>query len=164
MDQKQKLLIRNIIGAVVLLALVLFVLAYCGVFEGEQSDEAQVRALIERAQDEINDHNWPALFDLTDLNEQEKAAWIEAVPDRAELVKIDAITPKGLIAVPAGETEYEIDIRVLAHMEAPLVGRVGPQLDAVDGTLYFVKKNDRWYIDWDRSAPTFPYMPRPTLP
>ena len=102
MDQKQKLLIRNIVGVVILLTLTLFVLAYCGVFEGEQSDEAQIRALIDRSQDEINDHDWDDLFDLTDLTEPEKQAWIAAVPRQAQLVQIDAINPKGLLAVPAG--------------------------------------------------------------
>lgn len=162
MDQKQKTLIRNIVGGVVLLTLVLFILAYCGVFEGEQSDEAQVRALIERAQEEINDHDWPDLFDLTDLSEAEKQAWIDSLPAQAEYVKVDAITPQSMIVVPAGSTEYELDISVLARLQK--LGISGPQLDAVQGTLYFVKKDGRWYIDWDRSAPTFPYVPRPGKP
>lgn len=164
MDQKQKLLIRNIVGVVILLTLVLFVLAYCGVFEGEQSDEAQIRALMERAQEEINDHDWDDLFELTDLTEQEKQAWIKAVPRQADLVQIDAVNPKGLITVPAGSTEHEQEVSVVAHLEAPVVGSVGPQIDAVEGTLYFVKKDGRWYIDWEKSAPTFPYIPKPTMP
>ena len=164
MDQKQKLLIRNIAGGVILLTLLLFVLAYCGVFEGAQSDEAQIRALMERAQEEINDHDWEDLFDLTDMTEGEKQAWINAVPRQAQLVQVDAVNPKGLVSVPVGATDYEQEVSVLAHLEAPVVGSVGPQIDAVDGTLYFVKKDGRWFIDWKKSAPTFPYIPQPKMP
>jgi hypothetical protein len=164
MDQKQKLLIRNIAGVVILLTLLLFVLAYCGVFEGDQSDEAQIRALIDRSRDEVNDHDWPRLFDLCDLTPDEKQAWINAVPNQAELVHIDSITPRGFISVPEGAVEYELEVSVLAHLEAPIVGRVGPQIESVSGTLFFIKKGDRWFIDWNRSAPTFPYIPRPKLP
>lgn len=161
MDQKQKLLVRNIIGVVILLVLLLFVLAYCGVFEGEQSDEAQIRSLMERAQEEINDHDWDDLFDLTDMTEAEKQAWEQSLPQQAGYVQVDSITPRGLITVPAGSTEYELDVAVVAHLEK--LGISGPQFDAVECTLFFVKKDGRWYIDMDRS--TFPgYVTRPKVP
>lgn len=162
MDQKQKTLIRNIVGGVVLLTLVLFILAYCGVFEGEQSDEAQVRALIERAQDEFNDEDWDDLFDLCDLTEAEKQAWIDSVPDNARNVEIEAVTPRELIVVPTGSTTYELQVSVVGRF-APGGVRVGPQLDAVTCTLAFVKKDGRWYIDVNKS--TFPgYVNPPRLP
>ncbi|MBZ0135825.1 MAG: hypothetical protein K8I27_05590 [Planctomycetes bacterium] len=163
MDQKQKLLIRNIAGGVILLALVLFGLAYCGVFEGEQSDEAQIRALIERAQEEFNDNDYDGLFSLCDLTAPEKEAWINSVPKMADNVQIDVINPRELIVVPGGATEYQVEVSVIAHMERAGIS-FGGQLDAVTCTLAFVRKNERWYIDLNKS--TFPpgYVQRPTLP
>lgn len=157
MDQKQKMLIRNILAGIVLLTLILFVLAYCGVFEGPQSDEAQIRALMERSREEVNDGDWDDLFDLCDLTEADKKAWIETVPERANYVEIDSISPRGVLSVPEGVTEYSVDVSVLAHFEK--IGISGPKLDSVSGTLYFVKKDGRWLIDWQQSAPTFPYVP-----
>lgn len=159
MDPKQKLLIRNILAGTVLLILIVLVLAWLGVFEGEQSDEAQVRALIERSREETNDHDWDDLFDLTDMSEEDKQAWIKSVPQQANFVVLDSITPDGFIGVPEGATSYEQDVTVVAHLEVPIAGNI--QADSVKGTLYFVKKKDRWFIDWNKSAPTFPYIPSP---
>jgi hypothetical protein len=163
MDAKQKLLVRNIVGGIILLVLVVLVLAYCGVFEGKQSDEAQVRALLERSRDEINDHDWDDLFNLCDLTEPEKQAWIDAVPNQARLVQVDSIQPQGMISVPTGATDYEIDVTVIAHLEAPIVGKIGNQMDSVSCHMRFVKKHDRWFIDPNNS--TFPaYVNKPKMP
>jgi hypothetical protein len=159
MDAKQKRLVRNIVSGTVLLILLLFTLAYCGVFEGAQSDEAQIRELMERSREEISDHDWDDFFDLCDLPQAEREGWLEAKPDLAEYVQIDSITPKSFISVPAGATEFELEVSVVAHLEK--IGISGPQLDAVEGTMFFVKKNDRWYIDLDRSSSTFPYVTKP---
>lgn len=161
MDTRQKRLVRNIVSGAILLCLLLFVLAYCGVFEGAQSDEAQIRALLERSRDEMNDHDWDDFFDLCDLTGPEKRAWEEAVPRQANLVVIDAINPQEMISVPAGAGEYELNVTVIGHLD--VMGR-NVQGDVARGTLYFVKKDGRWYIDVNRSAPTFPYVPRPNLP
>ena len=83
------------------------------------------------------------------------------MPRQAQLVDIDNLAYRGFLSVPDGATEYVIAVTVLAHLEAPDVGRVGPQLDTVDGRLYFVKKDGRWLIDINRSADTFPYVPKP---
>ena len=157
MDKKQKLLIRNIVAGTVLLILIVCVLWWLGVFEGEQSDEAQSRALVERSKDETNDHDWDDLFALTDMSEEDKQAWEETVPQQANFVVIDSITPNGFISVPAGATTYELEVTVVAHMQVPIAGNI--RADSVKGTLYFVKKKDRWFIDWTKSAPTFPYIP-----
>jgi hypothetical protein len=157
MDAKQKRLVRNIVSGTILLILLLFVLAYCGVFEGAQSDEAQIRALIDRSKEEVSDHDWDDLFDLCDLPQEERQAWLDAKPDLAEYVQIDSITPKSFIGVPAGATEYELEVTVIAHLEK--VGISGPQLDGVEGTMWFVKKDGRWFIDLNRSD--FPYITKP---
>ena len=163
MDDKQKRLVRNIASGIVLCVLVLFVLAYCGVFEGAQSDEAQIRALLERSREEINDHDWDDLFDLCDLTEPEKQAWIKSVPNQAKLVQIDSMQPSGIISVPPGATEYELDVTVIAHLEAPVVGKIGNGMDSVSCHIRFVKKNNRWYIDADNSD--FPtYVQKPKIP
>jgi hypothetical protein len=164
MDAKQKRLIRNIVSGVVLLVLLLFVMAYCGVFEGAQSDEAQIRELMERAKEETNDRDWNDFLDLCDVPEAERQGWIDAINDTmehtqgAKLVKIDAINPKGMISVPAGAATYELEVSVLAHIDVVVTSR---QMDAVEGTMYFVKKDGRWFIDLERSSSTFPYVPKP---
>ena len=164
MDDKQKRLVRNVLSGVILLVLVGMVLAYCGVFEGDQSDTAQVRRLVDRAKDEMNAHDWDDFFALCDLTPEEARAWEASIPQQAQLVVVDNITYREFLAVPDGATEYSINVTVLAHLEAPIVGRVGAQLDSVNGTLYFVKKDGRWLIDINKSAPTFPYLPQPKLP
>jgi hypothetical protein len=162
MDDKQKRLARNIVSGVILVGLLLFVAAYCGVFEGAQSDEAQIRALIERASDEISDHDWEDLFALCDLTPAEKQAWIDAVPAQAQYVSITSATPSGLINVPAGATEYQLDVSVVAQYGA--LG-LGPQLDTTKVHLVFVKKNDRWYIDINNPKTNFgPYVNKPKMP
>jgi hypothetical protein len=157
LDAKQKRLVRNIVSGTILLILLLFVLAYCGVFEGAQSDEAQIRELIDRSRQEVSDHDWDDLFDLCDLPQEERQAWLDAKPELAEYVQIDSITPKSFISVPAGATEFELEVTVIAHLEK--IGISGPQLDGVEGTMWFVKKNDRWFIDLNRSD--FPYITKP---
>jgi hypothetical protein len=157
MDAKQKRLLRNIVSGTVLLILLLFTLAYCGVFEGAQSDEAQIRELIDRSKEEINDHDWDDLFDLCNMPQERREAWLKEKPDLAEYLQIDTITHKGFISVPAGTDEFELEVSVVAHLEK--VGISGPRLDAVEGTIMFVKTNGRWFIDLDRSK--FPYLNKP---
>ena len=159
MDDKQKRKVRNIVSGIILLVLIVFVLAYCGVFEGKQSDEAQIRDLLERSKEEVSDHDWDDLFSLGDMDEQEKQAWIDVVPQQAEYVVIDSISPREMISVSEGATEYSVDVSVVAHLGK--LGFTGPQMDSVAGTVYFFKKGDRWYIDFDKSGSTFPYVPKP---
>lgn len=160
MDQRQFRLVRNILGGVGLLVLLLLVLVWLGVFEGEQSDEAQIRELIDRAKQEINSHNWEDFLRLCDLTEEERQRWLAAIPRQAEYVVLETLLPTGFIGVPAGATEYEQEVHTLAHLRVPVVGR-RLQGDSVQGTMFFVKVNDRWRIDLDRSASTFPYLPKP---
>lgn len=159
MDSRQKLLLRNIIGGVGLLILLAFVLAYCGVFEGGKSDEAQIRELMENLKVELSDHDWDDALRLCDLEPDERDAWKEAIPRQAELVKIVAITPDGFISVPPGASEFQLEVTVLARLEAPIAGNL--RADTTKGTLHFVRRNGMWLIDLDRSAPTFPYLPAP---
>jgi hypothetical protein len=167
MDAKQKRLVRNIVSGTVLLVLLLLVLAYCGVFEGTQSDEAQIRELIERSKEEANDRDWEDFLDLCDVPSSERQAWLDAInktmeeTQGAKLVQIDSVTPTEMISVPAGATEYQLDASVIGHLEAPVIGAVGRPFEAVEGTYFFVKKQGRWYIDLDRSSSTFPYVPKP---
>lgn len=160
MDQKRKNLIKNIAGGVVLLAVVILGLIYFGVFEGEQSDEAQIRALMDRAKTETNDHDWSDLFRLGDMTAERREAWVDSVPRQANLVRIDDIRPKSILNVAPGATEYELDVKVIAHLRNP-IGGANIRGDVVDGTLYFVKNDGRWFIDFDRSADTFPYIRKP---
>lgn len=158
MDRKQQLLLRNVIGGVGLLVILALVLAWCGVFEGAESDEAQIRALIDQSKEEINDHDWDDFLRLCHLNDADRQAWRDGIPRQANFVIIDSLVPKGLISVPAGSTEYEVNVHAVAHMS--VMGR-SVQADAVDGTMFFVKVDGRWKIDLDRSSSTFPYIPKP---
>jgi hypothetical protein len=160
MDQRQSRLIRNILGGVGLLVLLIFVLMWLGVFEGKHSDEAQIRDLIDRAKLEINEHNWEDFLRLCDLTEQQRQDWLAAIPRQANYVVLETLLPTGLISVPAGATEYEQEVHTLAHLRVPVVG-TRLQGDSVRGTMFFVKVDERWRIDLDRSATTFPYLPRP---
>lgn len=162
MDDKQKRFVRNIVAGIVLVCLLLFVAAYFGLFEGAQSDEAQIRALIERGSDEVSDHDWEDLFALCDLTPAEKQAWLDAVPAQAEYVSITSATPSGLINVPEGATEYELDVSIVAQYGA--LG-LGPQLDTTKVHLVFVKKNNRWYFDINNPKTNFgPYVNKPKMP
>ncbi|MCB9894742.1 MAG: hypothetical protein H6839_09850 [Planctomycetes bacterium] len=163
MDDKQKRKVRNIVSGIVLSVLVLLVLAYCGVFEGAQSDEAQVRSLLEHSREEINDKDWQDLFDLCDLTEAEKQAWIEAVPAQADIVQLDSVAAAEIISIPDGATEYELDVTVTGHIGKLFVK--GPQLNSVSCHVCFVKKNGRWYIDINNPKANFgPYVQKPTMP
>jgi len=160
MDTRQRnLLIRNAIGGAVLLVLAILAMAWLGVFEGEQSDDARVRRLMQAIQSEINDHDWDDFFLMCDLTAEETEQWRAAVPAQAAMVRIDTMQPKGLISVPRGATEYAFDVHVIAHLEVPIAGTL--RADTLDGTLYMVKIGETWKLDLKRSATTFPYIPAP---
>jgi len=158
MERRRQLIIRNIVGGAGLLVLIVLVLAYCGVFEGSQSDEAQVRRLIDDSQTQINDHNWDRLLRLCDLTPERREQWRESIPRQANFVRVTAIQPEGFISVPEGSTEYSINVVVIAHMQ--ILGRE-VQHQRANGTMFFVKRGDAWLIDLERTAPTFPHMPVP---
>lgn len=160
MDRKQQLLIRNIVGGIVFLILFILALVYFGVFDSEESDEAQIRALIDRSKQETNDHDWDDLFQLGDMDAQQREAWINNVPRGANLVVVDDIRPKEIISIAPSETKYILNVTVVAHMKNPING-TNIRGDVVNGELFFVKKDGRWFIDFDRSADTFPYISRP---
>jgi hypothetical protein len=162
MDDKQKRKVRNIVSGTILCVLVLFVMAYCGVFEGKQSDEAQIRSLVERSSEEVSSHDWSDLFDLCDLTPEEKQIWIDAVPSQAEYVNIISAEPAGLVSVPEGATEYELDVTIVAQYGA--MG-IGPQLDGISTHICFIKKNERWYIDINNPKTDFgAYVKKPSMP
>ncbi len=167
MDTRQRnLLIRNGVAGAVLLLLVLVILSFFGVFEGELSDEAQVRALIEASKEEITDHDWDDLLDLTDSPPAERDIWKRTIPKQADLVVIEAITPNGFITVPADAKTYSVEVTVLARLELPIAG--GLRAQSIKGRLFFVKVDVRgkqvWKLDLRKSAPTFPYLPNPVMP
>ncbi len=160
MEQRQKLLIRNIAAGAVLVILLVFVLAWLGVFESAGSDEAQVRDLMEQARAEINDHDWDDFLDLCNLDQQRREAWRAAIPRQAAVVHLDSLQPTELLSVPPGATEVEVDVNVIASLRNPLSGK-SLQTDSMNGTIFCVKVDGRWRIDLDRSAATFPYIPKP---
>lgn len=161
MDRKKQLLVRNILGGVGLAIVLVLILGWCGVFESAQSDEAQIRGLIEQARQEVNDHDWDDFLRLCNLNDADRQAWRDAIPKQANFVVVDTLVPKGFISVPVGATEYEVEVNAVARMS--VMGR-SIQADTVDGTMYFVKVDGRWKIDLDRSSSTFPYIPKPNKP
>jgi hypothetical protein len=160
MDQRQKLLIRNIAAGAVLVILIVLLLAWAGVFEGSESDEAQIRALMEQARDEINDHDWDDFLDLCNLEQQRREKWRASIPRQAAVVNIDSLQPTELLSVPAGAVEAEVSVNVIASLRNPLSGK-SLQTDSMNGTIFCVKVDGRWRIDLDRSAATFPYIPKP---
>lgn len=164
MDRKQQLLIRNIVAGAVLLALIVVVAVWAGLFEGAESDDAQIRALIERARDEINDHDYDDFLKLCNLTPAEREAWKSAIDGQplSNFVVVDTLEPRGFISVPAGASEYQIEVNAISHLEVPFKGSL--QADSINGTFYFVKVEGRWRIDLDKSAATLPYIPKPKRP
>jgi hypothetical protein len=160
MDKRRQLMIRNILGLMVLAAMLLVVLAWLGVFEGRHSDEAQIRELMERAQREFNNHNWDNLLLLCHLTPQERDAWRAAIPEAANRVVLETFEPMGFISVPADAAEYQQEVLIVGRVNVPLVGSRIPA-ETVRGTMNFVRVDGRWRIDINRSAATFPYVPRP---
>lgn len=164
--QQRNVLIRNIVGAVGLLVIAIFLLAFFGAFEGDQSNEAQIRAVIEGVQEEINDHDWEDLLAYSDATPAEADIWRASIPREAQYVVIDAITPKAFLSVPDTATEHVVEVTVIARYEA--AGIVSSRPAQADGKLYFVKVTiagrQTWKLDLKRSAPTFPYLPNPKLP
>lgn len=161
MDRKQQLLIRNIVAGILLLVVLLVLASWAGLFESAGSDDAQIRELMEKAREEVNDHDYDDFLKLCDLTDERREAWlfeIRAQP-MSNFVVVDTLAPKGFIAVPSGASEYSVDVHTVSGVDVPFRGRVGT--DSINGTMYFVKKNDRWYIDLEKSASTFPYVPRP---
>jgi hypothetical protein len=158
MDKRKQLLIRNIIGGVGLLALLVVVLAFFGVFESKESDEAQVRQLISDAQHEVNNHNWERLLRLTNLTPEERRQYLDAIPRQANFIRVTTIQPESFINVPSGATEYSVDVLVIAHLE--VLGRQSER-QRNDGTMHFVKQDGVWLIDLRRTAPAIPHLPAP---
>jgi hypothetical protein len=144
----------------VLVILLVVMLAWLGVFEGAESDEAQVRALMEQARDEINDHDWDDFLDLCNLDQPRREAWRASIPRQAAVVNIDSLQPTEMLSVPPGAAEVEVGVNVIASLRNPLSGK-SLQTDSMNGTIYCVKVDGRWRIDLDRSAATFPYVPKP---
>lgn len=167
MNSPQKnILIRNIVGGVGLIVIAVFVMAFFGVFESDQSNEAQIRAVIEGVKEEINDHDWEALLALSDSTPEEADIWRRSIPKQADVVVVDSLTPKSFLTVPDNATEFVVDVTAIARMELATVA-VGRPVQT-EGKLYFVKVSvagkDVWKLDLKRSAPTFPYLPNPKLP
>lgn len=167
MDRPQRnILIRNLVGGLGLVLIAVFILAFFGAFEGEQTNEAQVRALMEGTQEAINDHDWDELLALSDSTPEEADIWRRSIPKQADVVVVDALTPKGFLTVPDNATEFVVDVTAIARMELATVA-VGRPVQT-EGKLYFVKVSvagkDVWKLDLKRSAPTFPYLPNPKLP
>lgn len=164
MDTRERnVFIRNVVGGVGLMLIVALVMAYCGVFEGKGSEEDQVRKLMERCQDEINEHDWDDLLRLCDLTPEETDLWQRSIPKaQADMLVIEAVTPKGLINVPGGATEYELTVSVLARLDLPLAG--GLRAQTFEGKMYFVKVNGVWMLDLWKTAPTFPHITVPRRP
>ncbi|MBX3473614.1 MAG: hypothetical protein KF754_04465 [Planctomycetes bacterium] len=164
--QQRNVLVRNLVGGIGLVVLALFLMTFFGVFDGEQSNEAQVRKLMESIQDEINDHDWHDLVALSDATPEEADIWLRSVPKQAQYVVIDTITPKTFLNVPDTAREFVVEVTVLARYEA--AGMVSSRPIQADGKLYFVKLNiegkEAWRLDLKRSAPSFPYLPNPKLP
>jgi len=163
---QRNVLIRNIVGGVGLVVIAVFIMAFFGVFEGDQSNEAQIRALMEGVQEEINDHDWDALLSLTDATPEEADIWKRSIPKEAKFVVVDTMTPKGFITVPDSANEHVVEVTVIARYEA--AGVISSRPAQADGKLYFVKLivagKETWKLDIKKSAPTFPYLPNPKLP
>src|SRR5262245_22689714 len=105
MDTRQRnLLIRNVAGATILVALVVLMLVWLGVFESAESEDAKVRAVMDTAREEINNHDWDDFLALCALTEQEAVTWRQSIDrtPQARFVVIDAINPTEMISVPAG--------------------------------------------------------------
>lgn len=168
MDRPQRnILIRNLVGGLGLVLIAVFILAFFGAFEGEQTNEAQVRALMEGTQEAINDHDWDELLALSDSTPEEADIWKRSIPKEAQYVVVDTITPKGFISVPDNATEYVLEVSAIARYEAA-GGVVSSRPVNAEGKLYFVKvvvaDKTTWRLDLRRSAKTFPYLPNPKLP
>jgi len=148
--------IRNLIGGAILLVLFILFLAWLGAFEGKESDEQKIRALNDQLRQEISDHDWEDVIALSNLSADQRSAYKESIPRQANLVIIDAINPIGLVSVPEGATEYQLDVQVLAHLALG-----GVRVDAPSGTIFYVKEGGHWKIDLRRSAATFPGVPVP---
>lgn len=162
MDKRQQLLIRNVVAGLLLLVFLFLALMWLGVFEGEESDEAQIRELISTAQDNINEKEWDDLFRLGDMTPQRAREWEDSLPRLANVVKIHDIRPKQFIDVPAGATEYDVVVVVTAMLDPPMnVPGVSGTREVNEGTMYFVKVDDEWKIDFDRSTGTFPHVSAP---
>lgn len=150
---------RMIALVVVLLAILIGIFVWLGGLDSAGSDEDQIRDLISATKDEINDHDWDDLMRLTNVPSGEHEAWKKQIPMTANFVTIDAIRPKEYVDVPSGATEYSLQVTVVAHADIP--GTKSMNLNNVEGTIYFVKVEDVWRIDMNRSVTTFPYLPSP---
>ncbi|MDC1143193.1 hypothetical protein OAU50_08895 [Planctomycetota bacterium] len=159
MASDKSILIRNIVGVVVLVGVLITALIWLGVFEGDQSDDAQVRALIENSQTHLNDHDWSDFFAQCDMTSAEREKWENWVPRQANFLVLDSLNPVGFISVPEGATTYEIEVHYVAHMN--LMGR---KLQAQQGksVFHFTKRDGRWWINMDETAKTIPHMKPPS--
>jgi hypothetical protein len=158
-NRRRQLLIRNTVAGAALLALLLVIAAFLGVFERDTSDEAQIRRLMSLAGSHISDNEWDALLRLCDLTPEEEKAWRAAIPPLADRVVVDAITPHNFLSVPEGATEHRVSVTVFARLTAPFIGDF--RTETLSGEMHFVRRGPLWRIDLDRTAASFPYLPRP---
>lgn len=157
LDQRQ---VRNIIAGSVLLLLVILVMWWFGVFEAKGSDEDQIRRVTEAAREEFNDHDWDDILQYCYVEPdtpQRRKQWVDSVPRQANGIRIMSILPTQPLNVPVGATTYEVEISIVAQ---PIIGAT--RIEVPKGKLYYVKKNNVWLIDLERSAPNFgvPVPPR----
>lgn len=157
LNQRQ---IRNIAATAVLLLLVGLVAWYFGLFEGQGSDEAQIRRVTDRAVAEFNDHDWEdALrYCWVEPNTSERRRqWVNSVPRQANAIVIDSVLPQGPLIVPAGAEEYVVEVSIVAHGQVSFIS--GGRLNVPRGKIFYLKKNGVWLIDLERTAPQFGVMP-----
>ena len=150
LDQRQ---VRNIIAGGVLLLLVILVMWWFGVFEAKGSDEDQIRRVTEAAREEFNDHDWDDLLQYCYVEPdtpQRRKQWVDSVPRQANGIRIMSILPTQPLSVPVGATSYEVEVSIVAQ---PIIGAT--RIEVPKGKLYYVKKNNVWLIDLERSAPNF---------
>lgn len=151
---------RNWVAGAVLLALVILVMWFFGVFEAKGSDEDQIRRLTENARLEFNSHDWDDVLQYCYVDPdtpQRRRQWVQSVPRQANGIRIMSILPNRPLNVPVGATTYEIEVSVVAQ---PIIGAT--RIDVPKGKLHYVKKDGVWLIDLEKSAPNFgvPVPPR----
>jgi hypothetical protein len=144
---------RPFIGLGVLVVLVLAVFWWLGAFTPEETDAGQINKLNERFVEETNDHDWDGLLNLCWFEYPERRKeWLEGIPGAANAVRIEAMNYNRGFSVPAGATEFELEVNIVA--------RIGPwntthNRDSRTGVVRYKKIDGRWLIDIDKSAPGF---------
>ncbi len=141
-----------------MLVLVVTVLIWLGVFEGELSDDAQIRRLIDDSKTNVNDHDWSDLFAQCDMTAAERDKWEKAVPQQARFVELETLNTTGFISVPTLATEYSVEVHYVSTYNV-----LGNTMQGKSGTavFYFVKRDGRWWIDMDETAKSVPHFTPP---